>query len=105
MLVIWKMKNDLRTFIREDYPSITWKVINRLLWHITGTLRVLHKDNLVHKDLHPGNILQSFTSKWHIADFGISGPANQSPSSIYGNLPYMAPEVIRGANYSTATDI
>src|SRR6185369_3497992 len=56
------------------------------------------------KDLHPGNILLR-NGTWQVADFGICGPANQSPSSIYGNLPYMAPEVIRGAQYSTAADI
>src|SRR5438128_1484261 len=105
MLVIWKMANDLRTYIKEKYPSLMCKNVNRLFFAITSGLRNLHKDNLVHKDLHPGNILTSNGGKWYIADFGICGPANQSSSSIYGNLPYMAPEVIRGAQYSTAADI
>src|SRR5439155_19959169 len=61
--------------------------------------------SLVHKDLHAGNSLQAFNDKWYVADFGLCGPANQPPSTIYGNLPYMAPEVIRGAQYSTAADI
>jgi len=105
MLVIWAMKEDLRTYIKEDYSSLTWKDVNYLFWDITSCLYVLHKDNLAHQDLHPGNILQNNGGKWNIADFGICGPANQSSSSIYGNLPYMAPEVIRGAQYSTAADI
>ena len=105
MLVIWEMNKDLRTYIKEDYSSLTWKDVNYLFLCITSCLLYLHKDNLAHQDLHPGNILQGNSGTWCIADFGICGPANQSSSSIYGNLPYMAPEVIRGAQYSTAADI
>ena len=105
MLVIWKMEKDLRTFIKKRYLPLMWKDVNYLFLCITSTVNSLHKGDLVHKDLHPGNILQYHTNTWYISDFGICGPANQSRSSIYGNLPYMAPEVIRGAQYSTAADI
>jgi len=105
MLVIGKMKHDLYTFIKENHSALAWKDINYLFWSIMSCLYYLHKDNLVHKDLHPGNILQVNGGGWHIADFGLCGPANQTSNSIYGNLPYMAPEVIRGAQYSTAADI
>ena len=105
MLVIEKMECDLYTYIKANYSSLTWKDINYLFWSIMSCLDALHKDNFVHKDLHPGNILQLKGSVWYIADFGLCGPANQTSDSIYGNLPYMAPEVIRGAQYSTAADI
>ena len=105
MLVIQKLQKDLRTFIKENYSSLIWKNVYNLFWDITSCLRVLHNDNLVHRDLHPGNILQGPAGKWYTADFGLCGPANESSSSVYGNLAYMAPEVIRGAQYTPAADV
>ncbi|GBC14621.2 kinase-like domain-containing protein [Rhizophagus irregularis DAOM 181602=DAOM 197198] len=38
---------------------------------------------------------------------GLCRPANcdASENSIYGNLPYIAPEILRGKNYTKASDI
>ncbi|PKY45547.1 kinase-like protein, partial [Rhizophagus irregularis] len=66
----------------------------------------IHKENLIHRDLHSGNILYDYyTNSWFISDFGFCGPADNQLKSIYGNLPYIAPEVIIGKNYSFASDI
>jgi serine/threonine protein kinase len=40
-----------------------------------------------------------------LADFGLSGPADKPTKNIYGNMAYMAPEVIRGGVYTVAADI
>ena len=42
-----------------------------------------------------------------ISDLGLCRPANQSDikNDIYGVLPYMAPEVLRGKPYTKAADI
>jgi serine/threonine protein kinase len=40
-----------------------------------------------------------------ISDLGFCGPADISPKSIYGNLPYVAPEVITGKDYTLKSDI
>src|SRR6185369_3165297 len=65
MLVIQEMQKDLRAFIKENYSSLTWKDVNYLFCYITGTLDSLHKDNLVHRDLHPGNIIQAYSEQWY----------------------------------------
>ncbi|CAI2172166.1 1159_t:CDS:2 [Funneliformis geosporum] len=58
------------------------------------------------KDLHSGNILYSeYNGQWRISDFGFCGPADKPLESIYGNLPYIAPEVINGKGYTFASDI
>jgi serine/threonine protein kinase len=56
--------------------------------------------------LHSGNILyiQGF-NQWYISDLGFCGPADKPLGSIYGNLPYIAPEVIAGKGYTKASDI
>ncbi|KAF0552388.1 kinase-like domain-containing protein [Gigaspora margarita] len=43
---------------------------------------------MVHRDLHPGNIL----SDQVISDFGFCGPADKILNNIYGRLGYVAPE-------------
>ncbi|RHZ59693.1 hypothetical protein Glove_362g68 [Diversispora epigaea] len=60
----------------------------------------------VHRDLHSGNILHNANlALWRISDLGLSGPVDKPSNSIYGNLPYIAPEVIRGEIYTKKSDI
>src|SRR4051812_30511514 len=40
-----------------------------------------------------------------LSDLGFCGPADKSSKSIYGNLPYIAPEVINGKGYTFKSDI
>src|SRR2546423_5964770 len=70
MFVILKMKRDLQSF-KKDSPPLEWKVVYYALLQIVRTLYILHKDNLVHKNLHPGNIVQSNNGGWYISDFGL----------------------------------
>ncbi|CAI2170437.1 5132_t:CDS:2 [Funneliformis geosporum] len=72
---------------------------------IAGVFR-LHQENSIHRDLHSGNILYSdYSGGWYVSDFGFCGPADKPLESIYGNLPYIAPEVINGKGYTFASDI
>ncbi|CAI2187081.1 7447_t:CDS:2, partial [Funneliformis geosporum] len=69
-------------------------------------LNSIHKDDIIHKDLHSGNILYlQYNNYWYISDLGFCGPADMPSGSIYGNLPYIAPEVITGKAYTKASDI
>ena len=70
-------------------------------------IRITHKCNLVHGDFHSGNLLLSDHDYCNISDFGLSKPADQPTKSkeIYGVLPYIAPEVLRGKPYTKAADI
>src|SRR5947199_10828434 len=57
-------------------------------------------------NLHSGNVLHSpRTCSWYISDLGFCGPADKSPTSIYGNLPYVAPETISRKEYTFKSDI
>ncbi|RIA99401.1 kinase-like domain-containing protein [Glomus cerebriforme] len=78
------------------------------LYEIASSLAALHKCDLVHGDLHSGNILFENVFTACISDFGLSRPANQSINTnkiISGVLPYIAPEVLRGHPYTKAADI
>ncbi|RHZ90291.1 hypothetical protein Glove_1g22 [Diversispora epigaea] len=47
----------------------------------------------------------AYNFSWHISDLGFSGPVDKPLNSIYGNLPYIAPEVLCDQIYTTKSDI
>ncbi|RGB39626.1 kinase-like domain-containing protein [Rhizophagus diaphanus] len=106
MLVIIKMDMDLRKYLQQNYNQLTWKGKIIIIYEIIDAIYLIHNENVIHRDLHSGNILFSqFNDSWYISDLGFCGPADKSSKSIYGNLPYIAPEVISGKGYTFASDI
>src|ERR1044071_5332533 len=104
MLVMDKLDIDLRNYLHHN--RLTWKERVQITVDIIDALEKIHRENAIHRDLHSGNILYSQLNQyWFISDFGFCGPADKSPKSIYGNLPYIAPEVIVGKEYTFKSDI
>ncbi|GES91743.1 kinase-like domain-containing protein [Rhizophagus clarus] len=73
---------------------------------ISSQLQAIHKLNLVYGDLHNGNILH-IAYYLYVSDLGLCRPDNQPniKNEIYGVIPYIAPEVLRGKPYTKASDI
>ena len=101
--------------LRKCLPSIIkfdWLTKLRLLESIITGLAGLHNSDLVHNDLHDGNILMNnslILSSW-ISDLGLCKPisyysSTNNKNNVYGVLPYIAPEVLRGNPYTPASDI
>ena len=102
MLVMSKLNIDLRNYLQQNHNQLTWKERIQITVNIIDALDNIHYENIIHKDLHSGNILPTQSNKkWRIS-VGFCGPADKSP---YGNLPYIAPEVITGKEYTFASDI
>ncbi|RHZ45211.1 hypothetical protein Glove_687g8 [Diversispora epigaea] len=60
----------------------------------------------MHKDFHPGNIVNQTISLSCITDFGLCKPVSENdPEKIYGIIPYMAPETLSRGEYTQASDI
>ncbi|CAI2196004.1 11095_t:CDS:2, partial [Funneliformis geosporum] len=69
-------------------------------------LITIHSKDAIHRDLHSGNILYAqCCDEWYISDLRFSVPADKPLKCIYGNLPYIALEVIAGKEYTKASDI
>ncbi|RHZ59651.1 hypothetical protein Glove_362g56 [Diversispora epigaea] len=106
MLVLNYYDNDLRHFLKDNFHSLTLFQKYNIIYKIARNLNRIHSKNIVHRDLHSGNILyNSRNTIWRISDLGLSGPVDKPSNSIYGNLPYIAPEVICGEIYTTKSDI
>jgi len=114
MLVMKYMKEgNLREYLKKNYRELKFYVeygrnnkLNFLRQIIQG-LKDIHRKKLVHRDFHSGNIIISDRSFCHITDLGLSKPVNeaQTKNTIYGLMPYMAPEVLKGEKYAPAADI
>lgn len=104
-------KGDLRNFLK-DIKSLTWKDKLNVLRNVSFALTEIHKEGLLHRDLHPGNIYQRYNSRYNIyvsylGDLGLCTPAHESPtlSKVYGVLPYVAPEVLLKKPYTSRSEI
>jgi serine/threonine protein kinase len=63
---------------------------------------------MIHRDFHSGNILFKHikSSNICISDMGLCEEIdNVGEMKIYGVIPYVAPEVLRGKSYSQTADI
>ena len=89
---------------------VDWEDKLRNLKTIAEGLSEIHNSELIHHDFHCGNILSYDDIESAITYLGLCRPANVKPSQsddkkIYGVLPYVAPEVLRGKEYTQASDI
>jgi serine/threonine protein kinase len=106
MLVMMRMNIDLRKYLQQNHNKLTWKERIKIIYDITNSLYYIHEEDAIHRDLHSGNVLYSnINDSWCISDLGFCGPADKSLKSIYGNLSYIAPEVIYGKEYTLKSDI
>src|SRR6266542_6899843 len=105
MLVMQRADIDLRKYLQQN--QLTWKEKIKIANNITLALGLIYNENAIHRNLHSGNILYYSKTKqrWYISDLGFCGPANKSSESIYGNLPYIAPEVIAGRKTTKESDV
>ncbi|RIB20160.1 kinase-like domain-containing protein, partial [Gigaspora rosea] len=89
--------------------NINWKDKLNLLQCIALDLQIIHSQELIHRDLHSGNILLNSFKSAYIADLGLSITANIELKSksyeICGILPYIAPEVLSEQQYIIKSDI
>jgi serine/threonine protein kinase len=96
------LRGNLTKIIKND-----WKQKLHMLYKIISGLNTIHKQNLIHCDFHDGNILNHDNKNIYISDLGLCQPVKSflKQHDIYGVIPFMAPEVLRGKSYTPASDI
>ncbi|MGB5217529.1 MAG: diguanylate cyclase [Smithella sp.] len=115
--------DDQYAIIEEDFGGISLKDTLRskeldlksllqISAKISGTLGLIHKNNIIHLDIKPDNILiNTEKGEVKITDFGISAVLTHANDELYnpdvieGTLSYMSPEqtgrMNRGVDYRT----
>ncbi|UZO13269.1 uncharacterized protein OCT59_004773 [Rhizophagus irregularis] len=108
MMVFFYCENgNLRNYLNKSNNYINYKSKIHQLQQIASGLLDIHNAEKVHKDFHSGNILIDGIYSF-ISDLGMCQSANKQKvkeEGIYGVLPYMAPEILRGYQYTKAADI
>lgn len=76
---------------------------------IAGALEAAHKNNLIHCDIKPHNILLMDNGHVKVADFGIARAVTSSTMTyggdIIGSVHYFSPEQAKGTSITTKSDI
>ncbi|GES95559.1 kinase-like domain-containing protein [Rhizophagus clarus] len=96
-------------WLKKNYEDFDWLTKIVVVRDIISGLKEIHQKQMVHCDFHIGNILFkdiSYDTSAFISDMGLSGEiGNIDNTKIYGVMPFVAPEVLRGNPYTKASDI
>ena len=70
----------------------------RFMIHIGNALSYIHKQNFIHRDICPRNVLVNSEQRVKLIDFGLAVPDTpdfRKPGNRTGTASYMAPELIK----------
>ncbi|EXX60572.1 Mkk2p [Rhizophagus irregularis DAOM 197198w] len=108
---------SFNNYINNDIINWFWSEKLKALKHIIKGLKKFHKNKIVHHNFHTGNILLSFIDYYsiesenyigniYVSDMGSCEEiSNIDETKIYGVMPFVAPEVLKGKPYTQAADI
>lgn len=112
VLMEFVSRKTLQNIIDDSNEIIDINRCKRFARDIIAGLAYAHRNNIVHLDLKPANILITATGECKVADFGCcqvvgdtSVPSTPTKSSLTGTYAYRAPELLRGESISTKADI
>ncbi|GBC04398.1 hypothetical protein RclHR1_05660013 [Rhizophagus clarus] len=93
----------LQEYLSNNFDNLTWNNKLNMALQLARAVSCLHDEGIVHRDLHPKNILvhQKIIK---LADFGLSkriaGDACKSRSDCLGIVPYVDPKKFDSQKYS-----
>ncbi|PSN42817.1 Dual specificity tyrosine-phosphorylation-regulated kinase 2 [Blattella germanica] len=92
---------------KNNYQGFSLSLIRRFAHSLVQCLKLLHRENIIHCDLKPENVLlkQRGSSSIKVIDFGSSCYFHQRMYTYIQSRFYRSPEVILGLPYGTAIDM
>ena len=98
----------LKEIIVED-GKLSWKWSVNIVIQIASALETAHKNNLIHRDIKPHNIIITEDGMAKVTDFGIAKAVSNSTITAFGttigSVHYFSPEHAKGGATDAKSDI
>ena len=99
----------LKEIIVEEEGPLPWKWSINIAIQIASALEVAHKNNIVHRDIKPHNIIITEDGVAKVTDFGIAKAVSNSTITAFGttigSVHYFSPEHARGGYTDAKSDL
>ncbi len=98
----------LKEIIVED-GALGWKWSVKVAMQIASALETAHKNNIIHRDIKPHNIIITEEGVAKVTDFGIAKAVSNSTITAFGttigSVHYFSPEHARGGFTDAKSDL
>ena len=98
----------LKEIISED-GALPWKWSINIAIQIASALEIAHKNNIIHRDIKPHNIIITEDGIAKVTDFGIAKAVSNSTITAFGttigSVHYFSPEHARGGYTDAKSDL
>ncbi len=99
----------LKDIIIEENGGLPWKWSVNIAIQIASALEVAHKNNVIHRDIKPHNIIITEEGTAKVTDFGIAKAVSNSTITAFGttigSVHYFSPEHARGGYTDAKSDL
>lgn len=99
----------LKEIILEERGPLPWKWSVNVAIQIASALEMAHKNNIVHRDIKPHNIIITEDGIAKVTDFGIAKAVSNSTITAFGttigSVHYFSPEHARGGYTDAKSDL
>ena len=99
----------LKEIIVEERGPLPWKWSVNVAIQIASALEMAHKNNIIHRDIKPHNIIITEDGIAKVTDFGIAKAVSNSTITAFGttigSVHYFSPEHARGGYTDAKSDL
>ena len=99
----------LKEIIIEERGPLPWKWSVNVAIQIASALEIAHRNNIVHRDIKPHNIIITEDGIAKVTDFGIAKAVSNSTITAFGttigSVHYFSPEHARGGFTDAKSDL
>ena len=99
----------LKEIIVEERGPLPWKWSVNVAIQIASALEMAHKNNIIHRDIKPHNIIITEDGIAKVTDFGIAKAVSNSTITAFGTtigaVHYFSPEHARGGYTDAKSDL
>ena len=99
----------LKEIIVEEGGPLPWKWSINVAMQIASALDMAHRNNIIHRDIKPHNIIITEDGVAKVTDFGIAKAVSNSTITAFGttigSVHYFSPEHARGGFTDAKSDI